>query len=104
QDSLAKVEEARKNYLESQGLISPSAQIQGLVTSRTKLEDQEKEAQIELDKITQELAAEIDQVSQIDKTFSAEIAMGTPIYITQLQQELTDAELRKATIVAEDPQ
>ncbi|MDB5035829.1 MAG: capsular exopolysaccharide family [Chlorobi bacterium] len=100
-DSLSKQEMDLRNYQQGNSILGMGEQTTDLISANSKLETDAAETQIQISTIAKKIQESKRQYRNYDSTLPAEISSAVPLYIEQMQRELTqldvDEQLIKAT-------
>ncbi|MEP7218051.1 MAG: polysaccharide biosynthesis tyrosine autokinase, partial [Bacteroidota bacterium] len=101
-DSLSKQEMDLRNYQQGKGILGMGEQTTDLISANSKLETDGAETQIQISTLAKKIQESKRQYRNYDSTLPAEVASAVPLYIEQMQRELTQLEVDNQLIKATD--
>jgi tyrosine-protein kinase Etk/Wzc len=101
-DSLSKQELELRNYQQGNGILGINEQTTDLISANSRLETDASATQIEVSTLAKKIQESRRQLRNFDSTLPQEVASAFPLYIEQMQKELTELEVDRRLITATD--
>ncbi len=102
-DSLGRQEVELKNFQQTHRIIGPELQTGDLVSSKSKLDQDANQAQIQISTVSRRLNEYRAQLSGIDSTFSMEVASSSSKVIEGMQAQIANLSVQRQMVITSNP-
>jgi tyrosine-protein kinase Etk/Wzc len=103
QDSLQKVEETMRSFQKSNKVLDGVTSGGMLASSKMKFDESIQSGRIQLATMQKQLEEYKKEIRDVEPTFSKELAAATPLFITQMQNQIAGLKVKRQMMSTENP-